>query len=42
MIQQYEQNQKNINNANVSTLKSLAQCLNCNIEDLMEIDFNKK
>lgn len=35
-IQQYEQRQKNINNAKASTLLSLAKALHCDIEDLLE------
>lgn len=35
-IQMYEQRQKNINNANASTLLKLAKTFGCRIEDLME------
>ena len=36
-IQQYEQNQKNINAAKAETVIKLAKALNCDAEDLMEI-----
>ena len=36
MISQYEQREKNINKAAVSTLLSLSSLFSCNIEDLME------
>lgn len=35
-IQQYEQRQKDINKANVTTLANLAKVLYCSIEDLLE------
>ena len=35
-IQQYEQRQKDINQAQAETLLRLARALNCNVEDLME------
>lgn len=40
MIQQYEQRKKDINKANVNTLRALSNTLNCDIEDLLEYDFN--
>ena len=40
MIQQYEQRQKDINKASVSSLKAISDVLYCDIEDLMEIRFN--
>ena len=36
-IQQYEQNQKNINAAKAETIVKLAKALSCSVEDLMEI-----
>ena len=36
-IQQYEQNQKNINAAKVETVVKLAKALNCTVEALMEV-----
>ena len=36
-IQQYEQNQKNINAAKAETVVKLAKALNCSVEDLMEV-----
>ncbi len=36
-IQQYEQNQKNINAAKVETVVKLAKALNCTVESLMEV-----
>ncbi|MBR3918457.1 MAG: helix-turn-helix transcriptional regulator [Clostridia bacterium] len=35
-IQQYEQNQKNINAAKAETVVKLAKALNCTVEALME------
>lgn len=35
-IQMYEQRNKDINNANVSTLNAIAKVLGCSIEDLLE------
>lgn len=40
MIQQYEQKKKDINKASVNSLYSLALVLKCDIEDLMEWNFN--
>ena len=40
MIQQYEQKRDDINKASVNSLYSLALILNCDIEDLMEWNFN--
>jgi len=36
-IQQYEQNQKNINAAKAETVVKLAKALNCTVENLMEV-----
>ncbi|MBQ4554412.1 MAG: helix-turn-helix transcriptional regulator [Spirochaetaceae bacterium] len=36
-IQQYEQNQKNINAAKAETVVKLAKALNCTVESLMEV-----
>ena len=36
-IQQYEQNQKNINATKVETVVKLAKALNCTVESLMEV-----
>lgn len=38
MIQYYEQGIKDINKTQAITLYKLAQVLNCNIEDLLEIE----
>ena len=38
MIQHYEQGIKDINKASGITLYKLAQALNCNVEDLLELD----
>ena len=35
-IQMYEQKNKDINKANVTSLYMLSKALNCNIEDLIE------
>ena len=37
-IQQYEQNQKNINAAKAETIVKLAKALNCSVEELLEIE----
>jgi DNA-binding transcriptional regulator YiaG len=39
MIQQYEQRKKDINKASAFSLRSMADVLNCDIEDLMEWRF---
>ena len=36
-IQQYEQKQKNINNAKTETVLMLARALSCEIEDILEL-----
>lgn len=38
MIQYYEQGAKDINKAQASIIYKLAQALNCNMEDILEID----
>ena len=38
MIQKYEQGVKDINKAQGETLYKLAQALNCNVEDLLNIE----
>lgn len=38
MIQKYEQGVKDINKAQGDTLYKLAQALNCNVEDLLNIE----
>ena len=40
MIQQYEQKQKDINKASVSSLYELAKALDCDIEDIMELNID--
>lgn len=37
-IQEYEQGRKSLNKASGETLYKLAKALNCNIEDLLNID----
>ncbi|MBY0758507.1 helix-turn-helix domain-containing protein [Sellimonas caecigallum] len=38
MIQKYEQGERNINKASGETLYKLSKALNCNIEDLLDVD----
>lgn len=38
MIQKYEQGERDINKASGETLYKLSKALNCNIEDLLNID----
>lgn len=37
-IQKYEQGERNINKASGETLYKLSKALNCNIEDLLDVD----
>ena len=37
-IQKYEQGERDINKASGETLYKLAKALNCNIEDLLDVD----
>ena len=41
-IQMYEQRQRNINEASVTTVRDIAKVLHCNIEDLLEPVFEYK
>ena len=41
-IQMYEQRQRNINEASVTTVRDIARALHCNIEDLLEPAFEYK
>lgn len=41
-IQMYEQRQRNINEASVTTVRDMARVLHCNIEDLLEPVFEYK
>lgn len=41
-VQLYEQRQRDINEASVTTVRNLAKALNCNIEDLLEPVFELK
>lgn len=41
-IQMYEQRQRNINEASVTTVRAIAKALHCNIEDLLEPVFEYK
>ena len=38
----YEQRQRNINEASVTTVRAIAKALHCNIEDLLEPVFEYK
>ena len=41
-IQMYEQRQRNINEASVTSVRAIAKALRCNIEDLLEPVFEYK
>lgn len=41
-IQMYEQRQRNINEASVTSVRTIAKALHCNIEDLLEPVFEYK
>ena len=41
-VQMYEQRQRSINEASVTTVSAIAKALHCNIEDLLEPVFNYK
>ena len=41
-IQMYEQRQRNINEASVTSVRAIAKALHCNIEDLLEPVFEYK
>ena len=41
-VQMYEQRQRNINEASVTTVRDMAKALHCNIEDLLEPAFEYK
>lgn len=41
-IQMYEQRQRNINEASVTSVRDIAKALHCNIEDLLEPVFEYK